>query len=88
MAEEVVGMFDVTAYINQEEIALPVDPKAPKGTKPKMKLTRVLSLQNTPGVRVKVRTRFGESNTIPNRISLGERDGITKIFDALKVPKN
>lgn len=85
MAEEVVGMFDVTGYINQEEQVVAANPQV-KGSKPTTRVVRVLNLQNTPGVRVKVRTPFGESASVPNRILIGEKDGVPRLFNALKVP--
>lgn len=75
-ADEVVGMFDVTGYLALEEV---------KTRKDQSEKRRVLTLQNTPGVRAKVRTPFGE--VLPqDEISLDLTGGITTLFDFLKVP--
>lgn len=86
MAEEVVGMFDVCGYILNEQVTVKANP-AVKGSRDTTAMKRVLNLKNSPGIRVKVRTPFGQENTISDRIIIGERDGVTKLFDQLKVPK-
>lgn len=76
MSEEVVGMFDITGFLSTTR---------KKDGDEKSDTQRVLVLQNYPGLRVGIRTPFGE--TIPNEVVLGSNDGVTKLFDLLKIPK-
>jgi len=81
MAEEVVGMFDVSTFLVQERISPKAQQNAGAGSAlPAAKVVRKLLLQNTPGVRAGVRTPWGVR--LPDYL---EDPTVTKLFDLLQV---
>lgn len=77
MSDEVVGLFDTTAYLSFAQL----DGRPGKKVEP----VRVLVLQNEPSVRVKVRTGWGQ--TVPNYIPVSREHGVSELFDVLEVPQ-
>jgi hypothetical protein len=75
MAEEIVGMFDISAYLTKDRSA-PMKPGEAE------KVVRRLILQNTPEIRAGVRTSWGQQ--IPNEIT---DPTMTKLLDALQRKK-
>lgn len=72
LAEEVVGMFDVSAYltVSREE---------------NDSVVRTLVLQNYPGIRSGIRLGFDES--IPDEITIeNPTAGVSLLFDLLNIP--
>lgn len=82
MAEEVVGLFDFCVYLTLK----PEDLTKP-GAKPSV-TNRILTLQNTPGIRAKIRTPFYSTGPkLPDRLEIAKETGITTLFDALNIPQ-
>lgn len=77
MANEIVGMFDVNAYL-AIKLKRQEDPKAKKVTE------NILYLQNQTGMRVKVRSPKGV--IVPNSVVLPREGGMTVFLDAIQVP--
>jgi hypothetical protein len=81
MAEELVGMFDTTAYIAMEEIKV----KNPETKKESFVFKRIMSLQDKQGIRVKVRMPFGV-DLEKKSFAVSRKTGVTQLFDLLQIP--
>lgn len=75
MADEIVGMFDVTGYLSLARV----------GKKGEEKVKRIMILQNEPSIRAKVKTPWGTE--IPDYFEVDLDSGVTKLFDILNVPQ-
>lgn len=77
LADELVGLFDITGFTTTADIPDDQD-------ETKTHHGHLLILQNYPGIRAKIRTPFRV--TAPDEIEFGDDNGVTLLFDALQIP--
>jgi phage nucleotide-binding protein len=82
LADEVVGMFDVVAFLMHKD-ELESEGKRKRSKKASPSNARVLILDNEPAIRLGTRRPMGVE--IPDVIEVGTTDGFTQLLNALQI---